>query len=106
MIKQIKIFQYPDGTISRATFDTINQMEGPDFGCRVKHNIYRDSEHSNVFWHERVYLSRSAEYMDATFTEYVSERKFFGKVRLVQYRDACTVETWLAVAQCVSILSK
>ena len=104
MIGKIKIARLPDGKLAYATFDTRNQAEGKDHGCRVKHYIYKDTE-SGGYWHERVYLSHVAE---AEWTYYdrilVSKRKFWGKVRLVRLRDACLPETWLAIAQCINIL--
>ena len=104
MIKQIKICQYRN--IAIATFDTYNQGGGADNGRRVKHYIYKDDK-TNAYWHERRYLSSEAEpeWSDGRYI-FVSERLFFGKVRLVCHRDACLTETWMAIGQAVSQLEK
>lgn len=104
MIDRIKIARLPDGRLAYATFDTRAQDEGKDYGCRVKHYIYRDEEHG-AYWHERVYLSHIAEPGWSHFDRIlVSERKFWGKVRLVRYRDASLPETWKAVAECIKVM--
>ena len=102
MIKQIKIHQYPN--ITFATFDTYNQADNADNGRRVKHYIYKDDK-TNAYWHEVRYLSAIAkpEWSYGNYI-YVSERLFFGKVRLVRYRNACLPETWMAIGQAVSHL--
>lgn len=102
MIKQIKIHQYPN--INIATFDTYNQADNADKGRRVKHYIYKDDK-TNAYWHERRYLSSidKPELSDGMYI-LVSERLFFGKVRLVCYRDACLPETWMAIGRAVSHL--
>lgn len=105
MVKKIKCFCSPDGILTHATFDTFNEQEGPDKGRRVKHYVYQDDENPNMYWHERVYLSEVADHAEKTYTEYVSERVFFGKVRLVKVRDGCLIDTWRAVAQCVMALA-
>ena len=104
MIKQIKICKYPNITI--ATFDTYAQDDNADKGRRVKHYIYKDKD-SNAYWHERRYLSAIAK-PKWSYGGYVSvsERLFFGKVRLVCHRDACLPETWMAIGQSVSQLEK
>ena len=104
MIKQIKIYQYSNITI--ATFDTYCQDDNADKGRRVKHYIYKDKD-SNAYWHEVRYLSAIAkpEWSYGNYI-YVSERLFFGKVRLVRYRDACLPETWMAIGQAVSQMEK
>lgn len=105
MIKQIKIFVGSDGVPSHAIFDTANAAEGPDKGRRVKHIIYEDADQPGLFWHERACLVHDAKYQEPTSTEFISEREFFGKVRLVKFRDGALAETWAAVAQCVSRLN-
>ena len=105
MIEKIKIARLPDGTLAYARFDTLNKTEGKDFGCRVKHYIYKDEE-TGAYWHERVYLTHYALRPRKTFKMIVSKRKFWGKVRLVRYRDVSLPETWIAIAQCVEILEK
>ena len=104
MIKQIKICRYPNVTC--ASFDTYAQSDNADKGRRVKHYIYKD-EKGNAYWHERRYLSSIAkpEWSDGRYI-YVSERLFFGKVRLVCHRDACLPETWMAIGRAVSRLKQ
>ena len=105
MKQKIKIWCLPDGTAFRATFDTINQAEGPDHGRRVKHRIYQDREDPRLWWHERIWLS-NCRYVGANYFTFVSKRKFFKKVRLVMHRDGCLAETWQMVADCISVIEK
>ena len=103
MTQKVKIFCLPDGTPVGATFSTTNQAEGPDYGRRVKHNIYRDREDPRLWWHERVWLSRR-RYTKPTCLMFVSKRKFFGKVRLVMYRDGCLADTWRTIADSITVM--
>ena len=103
MIERIKIMQYLDGVV--ACFE--NQMKGnghPDEGTRVKHYVYKDTD-IDMYWHEVVYLSRTEKPKRTEF-EYVTKRKFWGKVRLVKRRYACLPETWLAIAQSVAQIER
>lgn len=104
MIDKITIVRLPDGKFAYARFETRNEQVGADFGCRVKHYIYKDEE-TRAYWHERVYLSRIAK-PKKTYTVSIEKRKFWGKVRLVKYRSACLPETWAAVAQCVTFMEQ
>ena len=99
MIHKIKILNYRNAVV--ASFDTYIQDDGADKGRRAKHYVYKD-EKANCYWHERRYLSSIAK-PEWSYGEYVlvSERVFFGKLRLVIHRDACMPETWLAIAQSI-----
>lgn len=96
MIDKITFIEYLDTTI--AIFSTINQTEGPDKGTRVKHRVHKDE--CGWYWVEKTWLSKCLEPEYTSFT-YVSERKFFGKVRLAATRYACLPETWMAIADVV-----
>ena len=103
MVSKITFIRLPDNSFYCAKFDTLNARPGEDFGCRVKHYIYKDEE-TGAYWHERVWLSRQKVRPKRTFETIVSKRKFWGKVRLIKHREACMPETWDAVAQIVKVM--
>lgn len=107
MIDKITIIKFGNGVVV-ARFDT-HQAGDPrhkDFGTRVKHYIYEDTDFPGTFWHERVWLSRVARYRKPTYIEMTSERRFWGKVRLCRFRTLALQDTWMAVAQCVDTINK
>ena len=91
MTQKVKIFCLPDGTPVKATFSTTNQAEGPDYGRRVKHNIYRDNEDPRVWWHERIWLSRR---------RYTKPTCFM----FVMYLDGCLADTWRTIADSITVM--
>ena len=95
----IKLFRYGSGRC-KAMFDTRNESDGPDNGCRVKHYIFRD-ENPNAFWHISVWLTRWMEPMDTPHL-YVSDRLFWGKVRLVVKTEIHLADTWKATSDIVN----
>lgn len=99
MIKRIWIHIYRNGSAAKFVTKAID-------GTKVKHFIYKDEE-TNAYWHERYYLDCNPEMKPThTFTLDVSDRVFFGKARLVRYRDACLPETWNLVAGAVNKLEE
>ncbi len=97
MIKKIKILQYPNMTCAR--FETRVQNPGKDKGNRVIHYIYEDKDLPGAFWHEMHYLTRETDMAPVrTHEHYVSERVYWGKVRMVKHREWCMAETWGAIA--------
>lgn len=99
MIKEIKILRFDNCDV--AMFDTVSQG-GIDPGVRVKHRVFKDEE-TGAYWHEGTYLTQVLEPC-STYSEYVSERQFWGKVRLVAFRDRFMPDTWRAIAQSVNHL--
>lgn len=83
-----------------ATFNTKNEVEGPDNGQRVKHYVYKDPD-TRAFWHEKHFLTRIDVEPVHESTMDVSDRRFWGKVRLVRMREIMLPETWQTIAFCV-----
>lgn len=98
---KIKICKYPNAIVARFNTRQGGDPRHKDYGTRVKHYVYEDPDFPGTYWHERVWLSRVQKYKKPTYTERVSERKFWGKVRLCRTRFICLKDTWKAVAQCV-----
>lgn len=98
---RLKIYQYKDGAI--ATFNTYIVSENTDNGRRVKHIVYKDKE-LNAYWHQITFLSSGPIEPIKSIEEFVSERVFWGKVRLVEKRVCMLPETWMKIAHAVEIL--
>lgn len=104
MIKNLRVCHYSNGDLV-AQFETRAEDDAYK-GQRVKHYVYQDVD-SRGFWHERHYLDYNPEHGPVhTFTLDVSDRVFFGKARLVRYRDACLSETWAAVVEAIKAIER
>lgn len=93
-VKNMTIIRYANAAIAR--FETIAEDE-PNKGRRVKHYVYQDNE-TRAFWHERRYLVSKDVKPIHNYDIDISDRVFWGKVRLLKHRDACLPETWAAIA--------
>lgn len=100
---RIKIIIYKDGAF--ATFNTRIVSENTDNGRRVKHIVYKDKE-LNAYWHQINFLSSGPIEPIKSIEEFVSERVFWGKVRLVKKRVCLLPETWAKTVMAVNELVK
>lgn len=103
MIENMRILRYGNGIIV-ARFETYSEDEQHK-GLRVKHYIYQDND-TRAYWHERRYLVSSDVKPIHTYYCDISERVFWGKVRLLKHRDACLPETWAAVATAIEHIER
>ena len=100
MIKWIKIRRYAN--LAVAWFDT-KVASGKDKGRRVKHYVYK-SKDGIGFWHEWHWLSSEDIEPEESYDLIISERKFFGRFRLVKARVKFMPNTWAAIATSVEKL--
>lgn len=101
--EKIKILLYPNATVAR--FNTRIEGEGPDVGRRAKHWVYK-APNGPGYIHEIMFLtSLDTEPID-TGVEFVSERIFWGKVRLVCQRQVFLPKTWDKINESVKQLEK
>jgi len=103
MIQKIKIINYANKK-RVAMFDTHIVMDNRDKGRRVKHIVAEDDDMPGCYIHYQVFLTEEIGPCN-TGLLWVSERVFFGKVRLCVKREGYTKETWNAIAQCINYLS-
>lgn len=94
MIENLRILRFANGII--ALFETRSEDEQYR-GQRVKHYVYQNNE-TRGFWHERRYLVSSDVKPIHNNILDISDRVFWGKVRLLKHRDCCLPETWAAIA--------
>ena len=102
MIDKIKIIKYLN--CAEARFDTTIHGDNPDKGARVKHRVFK-CEDGPGYWEESTWLTRGLE-PEQTEVSFVSERQFFGKVRLAAKRVVFLPETWCAIAMAVNELER
>ena len=102
MIKKLRIVQYINGAV--AQFETRSEDE-QFMDKKVKHYVYQDGE-TRGFWHERRYLISSNIEPIHDHNLDISDRVFWGKVRLLKYRDCCFPETWDAIATSIKNIKK
>ena len=100
--KIVKILVDKDGNKMKAMFNTTIVGDEPLNGRRAKHYIYKDEQYP-FYWHEVLYLSEYGT-PEKTQNRIVSERKFFGKYRLIRERVAFRPETWELIAQIVKTM--
>lgn len=103
MIDKIRIICYKNGE-RIAHFNTYAENNGHE-GQKVKHYVYQDKD-TRGFWHERHYLVSSEVDPVHTYECDISDRVFWGKVRLIRHRDACLPETWGAIAMAVEEIER
>lgn len=104
---KIIIYKQPDGSFSHARFETRIESDIPEVnGQRAKHYVYKDDK-SRAYIHEVVFLTREeGTPPPPSEFRFVSEHRYWGKVRLVGQRDILLPETWIAIASAVEVLEK
>ena len=98
----MRILRYKNNTIAR--FETIAEDKHNE-GKRVKHYVYQD-DNTRAFWHERRYLVSADTKPIHNYNIDISDRVYFGKVRLLKHRDGCLPETWAAVAMAIEHIER
>lgn len=92
----VKIYKNPDGEALFATFDT--SINGN--GQRAKHYVFRQG---SGFTHCVHFLIPKDEVPEDSIGRDVSERVFFGKMRLVELVENHLPETWIAIGEIVKM---
>lgn len=95
----VNIHTTPDGKMLYATFDT--RLNGN--GRRAKHYICPNDK---GFCHVTHFLIPKDEVSEYEIGWYVSERVFFGKMRLVELIEDHLPETWMAIGETVKMFCK
>ncbi len=102
MIKTIKLVNYANKRLI-ARFETRLTSGGRDNGRRVKHIVFESPRTSGCYFHYYFFLTEELQPCD-THSIAVSERLFFGKVRLCVRRDIFQKDTWLAISESIKAL--
>lgn len=107
MKNKIFLYHYSDGALARFESRLGGPEGSPWRGRRVKHYVYRDKDDPEAYVHLTHYLT--TELGDGGYSGdgiVVSDRVFWGKVRLVETLTFHQARTWCMIADAVSELRK